>query len=213
MNPLVYLLLESALLVIALSTDAFLASLAYGSNRIKIPWSSAQVISLICTGILGISILLGSLLKGFIPNGLLKYISFTILLILGLIKLMDNLIKAIINKYTSINKEIKLTMYNLNIILNIYANPNEADVDNSKTLSPKEAFSLAVALSLDSIAAGLGAAMGNTNIIAVLLFSLLLSILSIKLGELVGNKVCNKIPFISWMGGVLLIAIAVARLF
>lgn len=211
MNTIVYILLESALLVIALSTDAFLASLAYGSNKIKIPWVSAQVIAFICTGILGISILLGSLLKGFLPSVMLKYISFTILMILGIIKLMDNLIKAIINKFTSISKEIKFTMFSLNIILNIYANPNEADIDKSKTLSPKEAFSLAVALSLDSIAAGFGAAMGNTNIIAVLLFSFFFSILSIKTGEFVGNKVSNKIPFISWLGGILLIIIALVR--
>ena len=35
------------LLVIALSLDSFLASLAYGGEHIRIPWKSAVLISLI----------------------------------------------------------------------------------------------------------------------------------------------------------------------
>lgn len=212
MNHIAYILLESALLVIALSTDAFIAGLSYGSNNIKIPWSSAQVMSFICTGILGVSILLGSFLKGYIPSELLKYISFTILILIGLAKLLDNIIKATIHKRSVAMKEIKFTMFDLNFILNIYVNPNEADIDQSKILSLKEAYSLAFALSLDSVAAGIGVAMGNSNMIAVLLFSLSLSIISIKFGEFIGNKISHKFPFISWLGGLLLIIIAILRL-
>ncbi len=211
MNHIAYILLESALLVLALSTDAFIASLAYGSNKIKISWYSAEVIAVVCTGILGISILIGSFLKGFIPDEFFKYISFTILILLGLVKLMDNVIKVLIDKYTVYSKKIKFTMFNLNFILNIYANPKEADIDQSKTLSPKEALSLALALSFDSLAAGIGAAIGNLNIIAVLLFSAFISLISIKLGEFIGNKISNKLPLISWLGGILLIIIAFLR--
>ena len=163
--------LESALLTLALSTDAFIASLSYGSNKIKIPWSSALVISSV------------------------------ILMLLGLAKSMDNIIKLLINRYSEYNKEIRFSMFNLKFILNIYANPSDADIDESKTLSPKEAFSLALALSLDSFAAGIGVAMGDINIVAMLAFSTFLSLKSIKLGELIGNRIRNKIPLISWLGG------------
>lgn len=37
-------------------------------------------------------------------------------------------------------------MFNLNFILNIYANPDDADFDQSKTISSSEALSLAFAL-------------------------------------------------------------------
>lgn len=211
MTNIAIILIEPVLLVIALSTDAFIASLAYGTNKIKIPWYSAQVIAFICTGILGVSILIGSLLKGYIPNDVLKYISFVILILLGLSKLMDNIVKAIINKRSAFKKEIKFTMFNLNFILNIYANPDEADRDKSKILSLKEAFSLALALSLDSLAAGIGAVMGNLNVIAILILSFILSIFSIKLGVFTGNKISNKIPFVSWLGGILLLIIAFLR--
>jgi putative sporulation protein YtaF len=213
MNPFLFTILESILFVTALSTDALVASLAYGSNKIKIPFASVQVIAFICTGVLGISLLLGTFLKAFIPGSLLKAISFLILLLLGVTKLLDHIIRSIINKHTVISKQFEFRMFNLNFILSIYANPKEADFDHSKVLSPREALSLALALSLDSLAAGVGAALGNVNILAVLIFSLLLSMGSIKLGELIGYKISNKMPFpISWLGGVLLIILAFFRL-
>ena len=49
MNGLFYAVLEALLLVVALSMDAFVASFAYGAQRIKIPFSSAAIISVICT--------------------------------------------------------------------------------------------------------------------------------------------------------------------
>lgn len=212
MDCIIYIIFEAILFTLALSTDALIASLAYGSNKIKIPWSSAQIIAFICTGILGLSLFIGSLIKGFIPEGVLKYISFTILFLLGLAKLMDNMIKALINKYTIIDKELKFTMFNLNFILNIYANPREADFDQSKTISSKEALSLALALSIDSLAAGFGAAIGDINIPAVIFLSIVLTVISIKLGEFIGNKMSNKIPYISWLGGIILIVVAFLRI-
>lgn len=103
-------------------------------------------------------------------------------------------------------------MFNLHFILNIYANPNEADFDQSKVISSKEALSLALALSIDSLGAGLGTAMGNINIPVLLLLSLALNVIAIKLGEFIGKKINNKIPYVSWLGGVFLIIAAILRI-
>lgn len=207
-------IVEPVLFVTALSTDALIASLAYGSNKIKIPFLSVQVITFLCTGILGISLLLGVFLMPYIPNGLLKLLSFFILLFLGITRLMDNIIKIFINKHTAINKEFKFSMFNLNFILNVYANPNAADLDQSKNLSPKEAFSLGLALSIDSMAAGVGAALGSINIVSIIIASLILSNISIKLGEVIGRKISDKVPIqISWLGGILLVILAFLRIF
>jgi len=213
MNHILFTIFEAIIIAIALSTDAFIASFAYGSNKIKIPFSSMQVISFICTGILGISLLLGTSLKPYLPSELLKIASFIILFILGIVKLLDNLIKSIINKHTIIDKQIKFSVLNLNFILNIYADPKEADLDESKTLSPSEALSLAIALSLDSLAAGFGIAFGNINIFAIIICSLIFSMLSIKSGAFIGNKISDKVPFqLSWLSGILLIFLAFLRL-
>ncbi|NNJ32054.1 sporulation membrane protein YtaF [Lacrimispora defluvii] len=206
-------IVESVLFVIALSTDALISSLAYGSNKIKIPFLSVQIIAFLCTGILGISLLLGVILMPHIPGELLKLISFLILLFLGITRLMDNIIKMLINKHATLNKEFQFSIFNLNFILHIYANPKEADLDQSKTLSSKEAFTLGLALSIDSMAAGVGAALGNINIVSVILSSLILSNISIKLGEFIGRKISDKVPIqISWLGGILLITLAFLRI-
>lgn len=59
--------LETILLVLTLSLDAFVASIAYGANKIKIPRSSCLIINLVCSLFLGFSVFLGYGLKKFLP--------------------------------------------------------------------------------------------------------------------------------------------------
>ncbi len=48
--------METILLVLALSLDAFVASIAYGTNKIKIPFKSIIIIDSICAISLVISL-------------------------------------------------------------------------------------------------------------------------------------------------------------
>lgn len=212
MSQLILIIVQSVFFVAALSTDALIASIAYGSNKIKIPFLSLIVIASLCTGVLGASLLLGVFIIPYIPRELLKITSFLILFFIGLTRMLDIIIKMLINKHT-IKKEFQFSMFNLNFILNVYANPKEADSDQSKTLSPNEAFALGLALSIDSMAAGVGAALGNLNVITVIISSFLLSSISIKAGEIIGRRISDKAPvLISWLGGILLITLAFLRI-
>lgn len=205
---------EAMMLASALSLDAFVASLAYGSKKIKIPFKSVQVINLICSAITGLSLLAGTILRQYIPDWLTVAISFSILLILGIIKLLDSITKSIIRKRNNLNKEIKFSLFNFKFILNLYANPEDADIDDSKTLSSAEASSLAIALSLDGITVGLGAAIGNANGLAVFICSLVTNMAAVLLGSLIGNKIAGKTSFnLSWLSGIALIILAFSKLF
>lgn len=207
-------ILEAVMLASALSLDAFVASFAYGSKGIRIPFKSVQVVNLICSGITGLALLAGSILKQHIPGWLTVTISFAILFILGVVKLLDSITKSIIRKYNDLNKEIKFSMFNFKFILNLYADPENADIDGSKTLSPTEAASLAVALSLDGITVGLGAAIGNINGPAVFVSSLIVGMAAVLSGSHTGNRVAGKSPFdLSWISGVILITLAFTKLF
>lgn len=207
-------LIEAAMFASALSLDAFVASFAYGSKHIKIPFRSVQVINLICSGILGVSLLAGAFVRQFIPDRVTVAVSFTILFALGAVKLLDSVTKSIIRRYDKLDKEIKFSLLNFKFILRLYANPEEADVDRSQTLSPAEAASLAVALSLDGVTLGLGAALASINIWAILISSLVIGMAAILLGGWLGNKVAGKAPFdLTWVSGVILMALAVAKLF
>ena len=213
MNFSIITTLEAILLVTALSTDAFVASFAYGSNKIKIPFQSVQIITVVCSLILGISLLLGSVIRQYIPAGLTVAICFGLLFILGIAKLLDSTVKSIIRKHRNLRRKFKFSMFNLHFILQLYAAPEDADADCSKVLSPGEAASLAVALSLDGLAVGFGAALGNVNVLQVVLFSLVFGTLAILLGGRIGNKAAEKIPFnLEWLSGALLILLAFLKL-
>lgn len=198
----------------ALSMDAFIASFAYGSDKIKIPMISIQIINLPCSSILGISLLAGSLIRPYIPPWLTTVICFSLLFILGIIKLLDSINKTFIRKHNDINKEIHFSMFNLRFVLSLYADPEDADQDHSKIISPSEAVSLGTAISLDGIAVGFGAALENVNPMVVVLCSLVTNTLLVFLGSFSGRKVAQKLPFdVSWLSGAILIILAFTKVF
>ena len=93
------------------------------------------------------------------------------------------------------------------------ADPPEADRDASNTLSSAEAASLAVAMSLDGLAVGFGAGMGNASPVLVLLFSLLLTAAAVMGGSALGNRVAARLRHdLSWVGGALLLLLAAIKL-
>jgi putative sporulation protein YtaF len=206
-------LLEAVVLALSLSLDAFTAAFAYGCKKIKIPLLSALIINLICTGITGLSFLFGAALAQFIPGGFAIGLSFTILLLIGIAKLLDSITKSIIRKHTNLSKEINLSLFNFKFILRLYADPEAADVDVSESISIREAAVLAISLSLDGFAVGFGAALIGFNAWAVILFSLLTNGLALWLGSGLGNKAAHSLRFnISWLAGVVLIGLAFMQL-
>lgn len=206
--------LEALLLVAALSLDALVSGFAYGADRIKIPFSSVAIISAVCSGILAAALFLGRLIRGFLPGGLAAGICFAVLLILGLSKIFESGIKNAIRKHNGLDKKISFSALSLGFILHIYANPEEADKDRSKKLSPAEAVSLAIALSFDGLAVGLGAGISNVNAFMAIGFSLVTTMAFIMLGSFVGNRIARKISFdLSWLSGAILIVLAVMKLF
>ena len=214
MNFSLFAMVEAALIASSLSLDTFTAGFAYGSNKTKIPMSSVHIINLICSGIIGISLFAGSILRPYLPYGLTLAISFLVLFIIGLTKLLDSVTKSIIRKHSGISKEIKVSLLNFRLVLNIYANPEAVDLDASKHISSMEAVLLALSLSLDGIAVGFGAALINVNAVALVLWSLVTNAMFLVFGHLVGSKISNRIPFnTSWLSGLALIGIGISKFF
>ena len=205
-------LLGAVILASSLSLDAFAAGFTYGCKKIRIPFTSIQIISIVCTLITGISLLFGSIIRDYIPIWLTTFICFTLLFLLGITKLLDSITKSIIRKHMNLNKVLNFSFLNFKFILKLYADPEEADIDLSKTISSFEATSIAIALSLDGIAVGFGAAIGNVNELAVFIFSLITNILAIYVGCVFGTKIANKVTInLSWISGVILILLAFSK--
>ncbi|MCL2364084.1 MAG: sporulation membrane protein YtaF [Defluviitaleaceae bacterium] len=206
------MIIGAMILALTLSLDAFAAAFAYGCKQIRIPLSSGGIIAVICTVTTGLSFLVGSVLAPFVSTGLAGWLAFTILFVIGCIKLMDSITKSYIRKHARINKEVTLSLFNFKFILNVYADPETADADVSHTISPREAAVLAISLSLDGFAVGLGAALMNLHGGWVVAFCLLANGVALWLGSKLGNAAVQRIRFnISWLAGVLLIALAIAQ--
>ncbi|MCL1965143.1 MAG: manganese efflux pump [Firmicutes bacterium] len=214
-----FVIVEAMILASSCSIDAFMASFAYGSSRIKIPPLSNIVVNVLCSAILGVSLWAGSIVRQYLPAWLTLSICFSILCLLGLSKLLGSITKSIIHRHQrhsqeTLRKEFAFSLFNFNVILHLWANPEDADVDENKILSPAEAVALAVSLSLDGIAVGFGAALGNVNVPAVVLTSLATGIASVTLGCHLGNTLARKFPMnLSWLSGTVLIAMAFLKLF
>ncbi|AWZ48983.1 sporulation membrane protein YtaF [Clostridiaceae bacterium 14S0207] len=207
-------MINSLLLAISCSLDAFVASIAYGTNKVYIPFGSVQIINLICSSFLGISLFLGSFIRKFIPEKVSIIISFIALLMLG----GRYILQSVVKKYAKCNpnskKILKFNLFDLNFILNIYTDDNiEKLEDSTTTIKSKEALYLATALSLDSLAVGFAGGLGNINCFQVVLFSLITDAVGVWLGLLIGRKLVEKTNLnLSWLSGLILIGLAFSKL-
>ena len=207
------IILEAAAIAAALSVDAFVAGFAYGARQIRMSRRSILLINLICSAIVGLSLGLGSLVAGFLPEGLQRSLCFGLLFVLGLVKLLDSIVRAAIRRYGNLDGKLNFSLFSLRFVLHVYADPAAVDLDHSKSISPAEAASLALALSLDGAAAGFGAALGQASIPAVVIASLVANQLTLQLGSWLGERLSRRLNMsLSWLGGVILLLLALSKL-
>lgn len=205
--------MQTVLLIIALSIDVFLASAACGTEHIKIGNKTALCIGLICSGVLFLSLTAGKLLNGAIEEKYADFLCFAGLFLVGAVKLAEYGIKAYIRRHKFLCKRVKITFSQLNFILSIYNNPVMADQDHSSTMSVKESVFFALAMSVDGLFAGLGAALLQIDVTATTLANLLVSFLAVKLGSTAGRAAAlRRETDISWIGGVLFMFLAFSKI-
>lgn len=207
-------MLQSLLLVLSICLDTFLASIAYGTEKIKIPLSSSIIINLVCSSFLGISLLLSNILNDFITIGIANILSFILLLSIGVYRIFEVFFKKYIKKFSNINTPLTFKVFDFKFVLQIYADEIKADYDKSKLLTTKESFYLSVALSLDSLAVGFSSGLVYVNYIQVIVLCFLVGMICILLGSYLGRYFTNIINInLSWISGVLLIILATLRIF
>lgn len=206
-------MLESLLLVSSLCIDSFVASIAYGTSKIRIPFISKIIINLVCTLTLACSLLIGSLVKSFLPNNIPMILGFLLLMALGIYRLFESIFKSYITIYSKSDIPLTFKLFDFQFVLQVYANEIKADFDNSKSLNIKESFYLGLALSLDSLAVGIGSSLCNVNYAEVILLCFVIGLILISIGAFLGKKFVQKIDLdLSWLSGALLILLAILRI-
>ncbi|MCL2061962.1 MAG: manganese efflux pump [Firmicutes bacterium] len=180
-------ILNSLLLICALSLDAFAAALAYGADKTKIPVFSAAIITLICTAALSAALYFGAAIKNIIPEFISVAACCIILACIGSIKIASS----------------------------VYSNKNSAlctPFAAPKTLSARQAALLALALSLDGLTAGLGVGATQNGLLWLVNFSLILTAVFIYAGSYLGLKLSVCRVNLAWLSGAILIALSLSKL-
>ena len=206
-------MLESLLLVSSLCIDSFVASIAYGTSKIKIPPKSIIIINSVCTLTLAFSLLIGTIFKSLLSGNVPSILGFLILISLGIYRLFEYFFKSYISKKTNCDYPLTFKLFDFNFVLQVYANEIKADFDKSKYLNSKESFYLALALSLDSLAVGFGSSLCSTNYLQTLILCFFIGTIAVSSGVFLGEKFSQKLNLkLSWLSGVLLILLAVVRI-
>ena len=192
-------MIKALLLVIAVCTDCFAASLGIGSARIRIPFRSAVIISLVGTVSLSVSIAFAGTLKLIVPEELCSTISFLLLLGLGLFNLFQNFWRDIICRKSKKGDPVRM-----------FFDGASADTDGSKSISAREALVLSAALSADSVVTGISAGLGSISLPLLSAMTFVIGLISVACGEKLGRKIVSTLNInLGWLCGAVLIALAI----
>ena len=175
-------MLNEILLTLTVCIDTYLVAVNYGARGIKIPINSTFTISFIGAAMLFIALMISQLFVIFIPIKVCSLIGFTVLSFIGLITILKSIIRGIIRKMSE-SGDICIKMSSIGLGIKLCLDETFADTDKSQDLSVREAAALAIALSLDSAAAGINAGFLNVNSIRTSIFVFIIGTAAVLQGK------------------------------
>lgn len=206
-------LFPTLLFLLAVSLDSLTAGLSYGTSRVQIRVLSAVFLIFIPSITITLMMQLGSWLFSFIPADFFAALSFLLLFVLGCARLLESLIRHYADKYPSIIGKWACKIKQLNIIFTIYFSPEDANKQDIQVLSPKEAFCLSLALSLDSMLASMAFSYQVNSLAFFFLLAVFFQFLLFFTGFGFGLFLSRKSNLnLSWLSGLFLLLLAFCTL-
>lgn len=135
------------LFLTAVSIDSLTAGLTYGTQRVKIRPFAYLILTFIPALFITLANHIGSWLFVLLPKTVLPFLSFTLLMLLGLSKLTESLLRLLARRCPSLTRNWGLKIKQINIIFTVYLSPEDANQEDLQFLSAKEALLLSLALS------------------------------------------------------------------
>jgi putative sporulation protein YtaF len=201
-------------LLVALSIDVFVASFSCGMGKIKIGWLPAICISTICSAVLALSLSIGTALDFLIDEKYTTVLCFVGLFSIGLVNILEYAIKAYIKKYKQVQKQITFKFKEINMVLHIYNDPQAVDTQHSEAMTIRGSIYFALAMSLDGLFGGIGAAFLKINIPVTIAINFAISLVLIMVGYFMGEKTAQKSEKdFGWLSGALFLVLAFRKLF
>lgn len=210
---MLFSIFQAFFLVLALSLDTFTAGVALGTQKIMVPFRSVLAISLTCSASLWLAISLGGWIGNWISPRTGAVIGCVILVMMGSVRLFDGVIKELLRRCCENKEGMVFYRKNLKIFLQVCVDFTQADFNRSQSLSVPEAISLAAALSVDGLAAGVGAGILDVSHWLIFLIAMLINLFAVHLGCRTGIRFSRKHEQdISWVAGALLIVLGLIKL-
>ena len=214
------MLLSTFLLSISSSIDSLGIGITYGIKNTSISNKGKLVIFFVSFIVTIVSLYLGNILKFIFPDFIVDYLGSFLFIIMGIFICFQalNKNKNIDNKKNKISKTKTYSFFIkfLGITIKIIKDPISSDLDNSNKIDSKEAFFLALALSMDSLCVGIaGSIIGINNYIFPFLIGLF-QVFFLGLGNFLGKKIYNfsSLPSNLWsiVSGILLIILGILKI-
>lgn len=203
------------LFALAVSADGFMVGIAYGIKRIKVPFLSLILIALASSLAVTFSMICGKGLAAILSPTWTSRLGAALLVIIGLYFLLQSCREKIIQMEAPADEAIfTLNLEFLGIIVQILKKPSAADMDCSGEINIKEAFFLGLALAVDALGAGIGAAMTGLNILFTALSVGMLKLILVNSGIYLGAALKSKYikGISSLLPGIILITIGIIEI-
>ncbi len=199
------------LIVIAVSLDCWGTGLAYGLQDIVIKKPAIALIAVTSGVMFAIAMAIGKLIGGLVAAEMVNAAGAIIVMLLGVYSLMRN--SVVVIKHEKMLLDISIGR--IGIMIKILHDAAEADLDRSGVISNKEAFYLALSLSFDAFAVGVGAALMELDWVLSSLAVGIGAACSLLLGIYLGSKMGGRIGYdkLRVLPGLLLIGVGIFRLF
>ncbi|HKM39937.1 MAG TPA: sporulation membrane protein YtaF [bacterium] len=200
--------LSTLTLVLAISLDSLGVGFAYGLQKVIVPTISLILLSLVSAFSMLISMMLGHG-AGFLLGEAGAVIGNSILILVGLLSLRQG---WLCNKRQLPSKSGREGRTMLELVTRVTTEPLEADIDSSGEISAMEALLLGMALALDSLGAGFGAALTAFSPLITSFLAGLSTWVTLNLGLYAGRRI-RQMPG-SWLHlipGLLLITLGIYR--
>jgi putative sporulation protein YtaF len=201
--------LNALLFAIAISLDGLGAGIAYGLKNIRMPFLSLTIIGAVTVGMMGVAICAAGWLSSFITPRLAYGLGALLLIFLGFWSILQEWLKEYLPDEDTLCPDVP-SRYNwdLRLVIQVFKRPTEADVDHSGELSYVEAFILGLALALDALVAGFGAALAGGLTLWTVLAVGLVQMAFISVGAraasvALSRQLQKKFPYIP--GGILIL--------
>ena len=179
---------SSILLAFSSSIDSLIIGIAYGVKQIRIKLIINLVISIIVTLTTFLAMCLGHLICDYIPTGICNYIGSSLLIIVGLYILWDYYKKK--HKHTEENLVEFINSLDYDEIVDLN---KTADINGSGNIEISEAITLALSLSINNLALGIGASISGISIFLTTILTFVFSIITMSIGLKLGSWYLSKI--------------------